>query len=781
MRPVSNGTGDGSSWDNASNQLGVMLEASNGKVGDQVWVAAGTYTPSASDSTISFQIPTGVKVYGGFSGVETSISMRRLTRDTSILSGVIGGGNSFHVVRFANANGSTLLDGFKITGGNAKGTFFPHLLGGGIYNDGSNNGNKSNPVISNCTFSSNSATYGGALYNAGFLGTCSPTLMNCIFLDNIASTGGGAVYNDGFNGVSNPSFTNCHFSGNRVTGGNGGAIYNFGDKGVSNPIFTGCTMSGNIASFWGGALYNDGASGVSSPILANCIVSGNTANSGGGIANNGASGISNPIFTNCTILGNYAAESGGGMYNNVTSGNSSPILTNCTLSGNYAPNGGGLYNTLRNGGKCSPVLQNSICWGNSTEVVENGGSITNLGNSIVRGRQGIDPLFISPTSSSMAPATGGDYQLQPCSQVIDLGDNSYTTLGERDLNEKPRIFGGANGGVVDIGAYEFQGVRKTPPTINISPKGSVAFCGMGVLKAYSSSGSGSGYTYLWSSSGDASYLYTTSNATVNKTGVYIVITTDGDGCTSSAAQAVTVNPIPTPTIIGLSDSYCQGDGSLVTLTGNPKGGVFKVDTTVATGFQPSAMSLGMHSIGYHFTDENGCVGESLKTIQLNSSPIAHFSDVVQDNRVVFSNQSLGGSGYFWRFGDSLNPTSAEANPVFVFPKVGAYKVTLVVTSLEGCKDSISQVLNVLTGVEDIRAVSMKMYPNPVGGGEVYLESRELLSGVEVYDLRGALVLSLKGLGGYLWTLRIGDLVAGAYVVKANFLGGGWGSLKLVKL
>ena len=44
---------------------------------DQIWVAAGTYKPTlGSDASISFVIPSGVSIYGGFTGTESSIGQR---------------------------------------------------------------------------------------------------------------------------------------------------------------------------------------------------------------------------------------------------------------------------------------------------------------------------------------------------------------------------------------------------------------------------------------------------------------------------------------------------------------------------------------------------------------------------------------------------------------------------------------------------------------------------------------------------------------------------------
>jgi len=95
VTPTGAGTKDGTSWANASDSLQVMIE--NSLVGDQVWVAAGTYHPTAytepdQDSLLrSFVLKDGVEVYGGFAGTETSLGQRNVTANPTILSGDFDG------------------------------------------------------------------------------------------------------------------------------------------------------------------------------------------------------------------------------------------------------------------------------------------------------------------------------------------------------------------------------------------------------------------------------------------------------------------------------------------------------------------------------------------------------------------------------------------------------------------------------------------------------------------------------------------------------------------
>ena len=104
-------------------------------------------------------------------------------------------GLSASAVSCATGEGAdTVLDGFTITGGSAT-------YGGGMYNQGAS------PTVTNCTFTRNTATsYGGGMYNYNY---SSPTVTNCTFTGNSASYGGGI-----FNGAGSPTVTNCILWGN---------------------------------------------------------------------------------------------------------------------------------------------------------------------------------------------------------------------------------------------------------------------------------------------------------------------------------------------------------------------------------------------------------------------------------------------------------------------------------------------------------------------------------------------------------------------------------------
>lgn len=383
------GTGNGTSWQDASNNFQAMIDASSS--GDEVWVAGGTYQRASGEF---FSMKEGVKIYGGFAE-EESLSLRNLTitANATILKG-----NGSSVVRNYTLTSAALLDGFTITGGSAE-----RYNGGGMYND------NASPSLTNCSFTNNTADYGGGMYNF----YSNPHITNCSFTNNTVDNGGGGMYND----YSSPPTTNCSFTNNKAD--NGGGMYNYS----SYPSITNCSFISN-ESYAGGGMYNRWNS---TPAVTNCLITKNKATNGAGMY----SGWAAPVLTNCTITNNTADVAGGGMYFNWAT---RPILRNTIIYGNSS----GIYQEENYG------VFNHV----SHSLVQ---GITNTHNQNISGD--VDPLFLDPEA--------GNYQLQPCSPLIDKGGAEYYFNYQNpnlffittDLAGKDRFY---NGGSVDMGAYELQ-------------------------------------------------------------------------------------------------------------------------------------------------------------------------------------------------------------------------------------------------------------------------------------------------------------------------------------
>jgi hypothetical protein len=221
VKPLAAGDGSGSSWADASDDIQALIDISLSAAYpgiNEIWAAAGTYTPAhlpptastTTDRDRTFFLKAGVKLYGGFAGGETARGQRDWTNNQTILSGDFNGNdgasftnmgeNAYHVVVGVNIpdNGATVLDGFTISGGNADTSGSITVDGKGIYRNsgGGMFNNSSSPVLTSVTISGNQAygtggNSGGGMYNEG----SSPVLTNGTISGNRADLGYSGMYN----------------------------------------------------------------------------------------------------------------------------------------------------------------------------------------------------------------------------------------------------------------------------------------------------------------------------------------------------------------------------------------------------------------------------------------------------------------------------------------------------------------------------------------------------------------------------------------------------------
>jgi predicted outer membrane repeat protein len=286
----SGASGDGSSWEKALGSLQHALKMAS--PGYQIWVAQGTYTPTQNtDRTVSFVIPDGVALFGGFSGTETDLNQRDWNQYPTILSGEIGypdpDDNSFSVIYTKGVSRSTQVDGFMITAGRAdgKGAYAgPNRCGGGWFNDGSNG--ESSPTIRNCLFRKNFARDGGAIYNKSTNGVTRPLIQHCQFVSNKSLLDGGAMTNDGSWGESRPEILNSEFVGNEAV--YGACLVNRAQEGSAVPVLTNCLLASNISYISGSGIYNaEKTNGICNSVLNACRFEGNQASVSGEVSGSG--------------------------------------------------------------------------------------------------------------------------------------------------------------------------------------------------------------------------------------------------------------------------------------------------------------------------------------------------------------------------------------------------------------------------------------------------------------------------------------------------------------
>ena len=400
---ATSGANDGTSWTDAYLDLQDAL-SNLGPEHDTVWVAEGTYYPTVgTDRNLSFTLINDVAIIGSFISGHTCLQQSDPMLHPSILSGDIGvqgdsSDNSYHVI-FNDGGGINLtavLNGFVIEEGNADGTG-DGAKGGGMFND------NASPTVRNCHFKNNHADFGGGgLYNK----TSGALVENCRFSNNDADIGGGA-----FNSIDvTAEYTTCYFYNNTATDGGGGM---FNNSALLCSV-TNCLFEQNNVATDGGGIYNLN----SSPDIINSAFLANEADEGAGISNRGGS---SPNIINCSLHANSAIASGGGIRNHT---GTIPLIINCILWGNIA----GLAGDEISNAVPGPIVSYSI-------IKQATGTYPGTGNL------NEDPLF----------EDSSDLNLQSCSPAINAGSNIANGTTQ-DLVGNPRKHG-----VIDMGAYEYQG------------------------------------------------------------------------------------------------------------------------------------------------------------------------------------------------------------------------------------------------------------------------------------------------------------------------------------
>ena len=273
-------------------------------------------------------------------------------------------------------------------------------------------------LISGLTIANGSANLGGGILNQGAL-----TLSNSTLSQNRASSGGGIFNQGGTLTVSNSTVSQNEAS----FGSGGGGIFNQGELTVSNSTIASNTAPG------GGGLYNSGTATVTSSTL-----SGNTARSefygvwgqGGALVNAGTATISNS-----TIWGNEAV-----------------CISSWERECEYEPPPTCAAGGIQNLGTLS--MRNTIC----SDLC---GGLASSGYNLIgwsgggSGYDKTDLLDINPRVGLLQDNGGPTWThaLLDGSPAIDAGDNTDAPEFDQRGEGFPRIVNG----IIDIGAFEFQG------------------------------------------------------------------------------------------------------------------------------------------------------------------------------------------------------------------------------------------------------------------------------------------------------------------------------------
>jgi len=428
-------SGDGKSWETAFKSLYDGLAVTEENQNDEVWVAAGIYTADNGN----FIIKTGVSLYGGFQGDESSLAERDLNAYRTILQGA-GLPGIARICEISDAS----VDGVEFVGGKAAQESSGAILASGTVavkncvfsNNFARSGGVARGgtwVVDNCTFENNEATWGGIGYQGTWM------IKNSFINNNYATDYGGAFY------MGSVVLENCVVESNSTN--NRGGVMSYNSWTADSSVFR-----NNSANLMGGVTYYSDWSAVhcgfennyaanesgvthwGNWIAEDCEFIQNSSDGTGGVATGG-----DWLAINCRFSNNTAQERGG-----VARGGIFRILSS-TISGNSAPSGGVAYQS-------SWLSQNCEIDNNSAHI-QSGVISSGSGGVAHRGAWTSVQCMVSHNSAN----SGG--------VVAEVNFNAVNSVF---FGNSAELWGGViGGGFVDTNGCLFFG--------NLSPSGALAF------------------------------------------------------------------------------------------------------------------------------------------------------------------------------------------------------------------------------------------------------------------------------------------------------------------
>lgn len=639
VNTTATGANNGSSWTDAYTSLTDALAAATS--GDQVWVAAGMHIPTyrvfpADPRSVTYRIPAGVTVYGGFpASGDPGWLDRNWSAYQTVLSGEVGdpevvSDNAYTVVTMVS-NGA-VLDGVGVTGGYADAPSIWYDEGGGIYCDtyvtvtlnhvviqgnyasgrGAGMMTYGNPTLNDVAFAYNSsAGFGAGLYDAG-----RATLNDVRFIGNSvpATMHGGGMYIQLRSGAG-PTLNRVTFLEN--TAGEGAGLYARPPDGVSSLlVMRGVSFLSNTAAYTGGFV----AYGTVTVDLSNGLFANNTSTAGGG----GAMlmlGSGSVTVTNTTFAGNTAATAGGAIDNS----GSMLFLRNSILWGNTA-------------GVSNPQITDTYYYNSYVEysnIQGSGGSGAWALPDVVDSGHNIDadPAFVY--------AAGLDFHLGSASPSVNTGTNS-TVADLVDLDGNARIIAS----VIDMGPYEYD--APSAPAVTTQPEDLTTPEGALVTLVSSASGypkpavqwqksvdNGFTWTDIWGAR-EPSHSFPASLAMDGYQFKAIFTNASGSATTNAAtltvsgvlaAPIVTANPTDQAVTVGATATFTAA------ASGNPTPTVQweqDIDSTwtpisgaTSASFTTPSTTLAMHYTQYRavFTNSEGTATTLGAFLRVNYAPV----------------------------------------------------------------------------------------------------------------------------------------------------------------
>ena len=299
----------------------VTFTSNSAANGGALWAYSGTATDGL---TAPLTFSNNTADYGG--AVYIYAKSSQLTLDSSKPWAFSGNTANYDGGAVFTRSADVFINGIEISGGNNTA-----LQGGGFLRSGGTT------TITDAAVSGQNAHFGGAVYSVGNV-----IITNSTFSGNTATAssgtingGGGAVYVQGSITVSSSDFSNNNNTSTFANHG-GGAVFVSGDAVIDGSVFTGNIHQNSAANNTngGGAVYVHGTLTITASQFTSNSAAGSSLSRGGAIY----ADSSNIAITNCLFQNNKSVHNGGAV---VFAGECSSTIEQSSFTENVSSGGYG--------------------------------------------------------------------------------------------------------------------------------------------------------------------------------------------------------------------------------------------------------------------------------------------------------------------------------------------------------------------------------------------------------------------------------------------------------